>query len=140
MGINLRKFVPPYVDGIPHPDLSIFKKAAGVYIIANQQGDVVYVGFSGYNVHKTMFRHFQSWVDHRQKRATYPREGYLVRILSACEKRAYLYEILLIRGLDPKDNDLKFKDYQARVEEVRVMERSISEDPELGEYVPDLPF
>ena len=41
----------------------------------------VYVGYSGSDLYKTMYRHFQSWDDKTQYRATYPKRGYEILVI-----------------------------------------------------------
>lgn len=87
---------------------------SGVYLI--YKGDkIVYVGFSGYNVYKTMYRHFQSWSDASQVRVSYnakrKNSPYKVRVVLASPKRAERLEKMLILKHKPKDNPMKYLTY-----------------------------
>lgn len=42
------------------------KKSAGVYFI-KENGVIVYIGFSGTCLYSTLYRHFQQWIDNRNK-------------------------------------------------------------------------
>ena len=65
--MKVYKWVHPYNEN-DKPAIKSSWEKSGIYII-KQNGKIVYVGQSGYNLYKTMYRHFQSW-DSRQKRAT----------------------------------------------------------------------
>lgn len=77
---------------------------------------VVYVGHSRKDVYKTMYRHFQTWNDRtrsREKRVTYPRSGYEVRIIwTRTGEQAVQLEAALILKLQPRDNPNKLAGYQ----------------------------
>lgn len=104
----------PYKAGKP-----FFKtrKRPGVYII--YKNDVpVYVGYSGTDVYKTMYRHFQQWTDRRQVRITYVKndERIKVRVIYCnTPQQATRLEYGLILKLQPKDNPRQYlpTDYQA---------------------------
>lgn len=100
------RFKPPYKkDKKATFNYKIFA-TAGVYLIKNKNGKIVYVGHSQSNLYKTMYRHFQEWKD-KQYRATYPKLGYTVRVVKTTPKQAVLLESLLIEKHKPKDNPMK---------------------------------
>ena len=113
------KWVHPYNDK-DKPAIKSSWKKSGVYII-KQKGQIVYVGQSGYNLYKTMYRHFQSW-DSRQKRATYKAKGnkrkdIKVRVIYTTPAQAERLERVLCKKYNPRDMkykyaqiDLDFKD------------------------------
>lgn len=81
---------------------------AGVYIIY-KNGVPVYVGMSGYNVYKTMYRHFQSWKDNSQVRVTYSKlNGITCRVILCTKEQASRLEKALILKYKPKDNPNKY--------------------------------
>ncbi len=88
---------------------------SGVYFVKNNAGEIVYVGYSESNLYKTIYRHFQSWNDKTQRRATFPK-SYKVRIIFTTPKRAALLEKYLISKFKPKDNDLIPEDLTPRQE------------------------
>ena len=104
------KLVKPYTNG--KPTLKRLYKP-GTYIIYKETGAdkprvPVYVGFSGSNVYKTLYRHFQSWNDSTQVRTTYSKTGpYKVRVILSGPKTAEKLERLLLSKLQPKDNPRK---------------------------------
>ena len=52
----------------------------GVYLI-KEAGKIVYVGYSETHLDKTAYRHFQTWQDFKQKRATYNREKATIKFI-----------------------------------------------------------
>ena len=76
----------------------------GVYLIRKGK-EIVYVGYSFSHVKKTLYRHFQSWKDKTQNRATFPKEGYEIKV-SFCtsEAQARIIELRLIQKHEPKEN------------------------------------
>lgn len=93
---------PAYKDGRP-----TFKtrRRPGVYLIY-VNGILRYVGYSTYDVYKTMYRHFQSWRDSTQTRITYPRSPEVkIRVVytNTAKQAAVLERALRIR-YQPTDN------------------------------------
>jgi hypothetical protein len=91
-----------YKDGRP-----TFKtrRRPGVYLIYIN-GLLRYVGYSTYDVYKTMYRHFQSWRDSTQTRITYPRSPDVkIRVVytNTAKQAAILERALRIR-YQPTDN------------------------------------
>jgi Uri superfamily endonuclease len=81
----------------------------GTYMIY-KNGVLMYVGFSGTNVYAAMYRHFQSWKDRSQFRATYNRDSCKVRVIyTNTAKQAENLETALITKHKPKDNDQKLQ-------------------------------
>lgn len=93
---------PAYKDGRP-----TFKtrRRPGVYLIY-VNGVLRYVGYSTYDVYKTMYRHFQSWRDSTQTRIIYPRSPDVkIRVVytNTAKQAAVLERALRIR-YQPTDN------------------------------------
>ena len=85
---------------------------AGVYFIkSNRTDEIIYIGYSAANLYKTIYRHFQEWNDKAQQRFTYSKTGYTVRVILTTPARAALLEKYLIQKFQPRDNELKYKDY-----------------------------
>ena len=88
---------------------------AGVYLIKRKSTKkVTYIGYSGDNVKKTMYRHFQSWDDSRQKRVSYHLQpgAYSCRVIwcKTANEASNLEEALIIK-LKPSDNTMKIERY-----------------------------
>lgn len=108
------KFKPPY-DKFGKTTFRFSNKKSGVYLIKSKRTNkIVYVGYSGYNLYKTMSRHFQKWVDPSQYRATFSKTGYTVRIVLTTPKRASLLESALIKKYKPKGNAAQLKSLKAK--------------------------
>ena len=58
--MKVYKWVHPYNEN-DKPAIKSSWEKSGIYII-KQNDKIVYVGQSGYNLYKTMYRHFQSWI------------------------------------------------------------------------------
>jgi excinuclease UvrABC nuclease subunit len=106
------KWVHPYNEK-DKPAIKSSWGKSGVYII-KQNGKIVYVGRSGYNLYKTMYRHFQSW-DSTQARATYQAKGnkrktIKVRVIYCTPNQAIEQEINLTKKHDPRDMQYKYKE------------------------------
>jgi hypothetical protein len=84
-----------------------FKKrnVKGVYIIRNKK-DILYIGYSGTDLYKTMYRHFQKWNDKSQIRIEYKNTNNLKIdiILTSTKLQASRLEKALIIKHKPKDN------------------------------------
>jgi len=109
--MKVYKFTEPYIK----PGRTTFPETrdhAGVYII-KEDGKVVYVGFSGYSVYKTMYRHFQTWNHRFQKVISYAsrmkRHHYTVRPILCSGKQAYALEKRLIKKYHPRDNEITYE-------------------------------
>lgn len=100
-------YKPPYdaLGNTNFPD----REKSGVYLIKEGK-DIVYIGASGVDVYKTIYRHFQSWKDDKQKRVTYEeklrwnKDRYKVRVIYCSVIRAGNLEIALISKYKPRDN------------------------------------
>lgn len=98
----------PYINGKPY----YTAQRPGTYLIY-RSGRLVYVGFSSYNVYKTLYRHFQSWQDPRQVRVTYDKNdpNIKVRVIYTTAARARKLEKAIIIKYQPKDNPDKYENY-----------------------------
>ena len=88
------------------------KDCQGVYII-KEDGKIVYVGFSGYSIYKTMYRHFQTWNHKFQQVVSYAsrmsRHRYTVRPILCTARQAYSLEKRLIKKYHPRDNEITYE-------------------------------
>jgi hypothetical protein len=101
----------PTPSGALRHSLPLFSRATcGVYLIRNQYtGQIVYVGHSRSNLDKTAYRHFQSWDDPTQYRASYPSgKGFDMRVILVPCQYAALIEAHYIQKYVPEDNDKKY--------------------------------
>lgn len=117
--MKVSKFYPPYQNSgkTRFPES---KQQSGVYLI-REDGKDVYVGYSGTDLYRTMYRHFQHWNDPTQYRVSYQsrlsKKKYTVRIVYCNPAQARRLEQFLIMRLMPRDNvnslkpvDLSLKD------------------------------
>jgi hypothetical protein len=97
------RFVNPYLKNgrTAFPETT---GKAGVYVVRDGKNVIRYVGYSGTNLYKTMYRHFQSWQDRSQVRVTYPKTGFQVKVFVCTPKQAAALEEVLRRKLKPRDN------------------------------------
>lgn len=88
------------------------RNKAGVYLIYNDT-ELRYIGYSGTDVYKTMYRHFQSWKDKTQVRVTYKNIKYVKCRIVYCNnsKQAEELERALIVKYKPIDNPNKYDQY-----------------------------
>lgn len=108
----------PYINGRPR----FTAKSPGVYVIM-KRGRPYYVGFSGSNVYKTMYRHFQSWNDPRQVRVVYSKNSPDITarvIYTNTARQAANLERALIIKYSPKDNPQKLINYTTTPQEEKI--------------------
>ena len=100
------KFIKPYLKA-GKTNLLFCVGRAGVYIIKDWYGVIVYIGYSGGDLYKTLTRHFQKWPDLKQRRVTYSQnDGHTIRVVLTSPKRAAALEITLRLKYKPKDNPM----------------------------------
>ena len=100
------RLLPPYKNGKP-----TFKKRnkPGVYLIYDYSNNLRYVGYSGNNLYRTMYHHFQAWNDEKQIRITYNPDMYQVRVIyTHTPQQAQRLEKALIIHKKPTDNPQKY--------------------------------
>lgn len=125
----------PYINGKPY----YTAQRPGTYLIY-RSGRLVYVGFSSYNVYKTLYRHFQSWQDPQQVRIVYDKNdpNIKVRIIYTTAARARKLEKAIIIKYQPKDNPDKYENYlDLNRQESKVIEQAENEFTANND---DLPF
>lgn len=85
-------------------------KRPGVYIIRIDKKPV-YVGSSLSNVYKTLYRHFQSWPDKKQRRVTYSKftPGLTVEVKKLPVDKVKKTERDLLLKYNPIDNKNKIR-------------------------------
>ncbi len=128
------KLNPPYKNGKPF----YTAKQPGVYLIY-KNSQLVYVGYSSYNLYKTMYRHFQRWNDPTQVRVIYnPNDpGIKVRVIYTTAARSKKLEKALILKYAPKDNPEKYKNYVLDKKSEKVLDDAENEFIAIND---DLPF
>jgi len=116
-------FQPPYKNGKTTFASTI--KKSGVYII-KKNGKIVYIGYSGTNLYKTLYRHFESWND-KQYRVTYQsrlhRDKFTVRVIICSPARSQKLEGALILKHQPRDNENKYAGYVLDASDKRIIDQ-----------------
>jgi excinuclease UvrABC nuclease subunit len=94
------------------------RERPGVYLIKNlPENEIVYVGYSGNNLYRTMYRHFQQWSHSEQPVVTYANKNladYVCRVIYCTPKQAATLEEMLILKHKPKDNPQKLDFYGSK--------------------------
>ena len=111
----------PYKNGRPR-----FKarNRPGVYLIYVNDF-LSYVGYSGYDVYKTMYRHFQKWKDKTQTRVIYLPNNTNVKvrvIYTNTAKQAATLERALRIKYQPPDNPQQLIDVEPTPQEIKSYE------------------
>lgn len=112
--LKISKFYPVYINGKLNKQLRL-KPAGnqkGVYIL-KKDSEIVYIGYSGSNIYKTLTRHFQSWDDRTQTRVTYSKNTNIKArvIYTTTATQAAKLEKALILKYKPTDNPNKYEQY-----------------------------
>jgi excinuclease UvrABC nuclease subunit len=114
----------------------------GVYLIYKND-KLRYIGYSGTNVYKTLYRHFQKWTDKTQVRVTYPDlTGITVRIVYTTNgSQASNLERALIVKYSPVDNPNKYLQYNLKpVDQKKVTEFINEPIKDIARFTGDIPF
>lgn len=132
---------PPYYynNGVKHTTFNI-RNVPGVYMIYKSD-ELVYVGYSGNNLYRTMYRHFQDWSKSKQYRAIY-NENVLIRVVyTKTAAQANNLETALIIKYKPKDNGNVYIDFDTDEKENKALEIYLDEETQpIVEFREDLPF
>ena len=97
----------------------ITKAQCGVYIIRSKRSKkILYVGYSGSQLYKTLYRHFQDWRKSSQYRAEYrnPDQYEVMVILTRSCINAGNLEQFYINKLEPRDGIMKPKVDQMEIQ------------------------
>jgi len=131
--IKSRKY-PPYKNNKP----SFTAKLPGVYLIY-KNNELMYVGYSNYNVYKTLYRHFQKWNDPQQKRVVYKKNDktITVRVIYTTAIRSKKLEKALILKYKPIDNPEKYENYILDKKSEKVLDQA---ENEFTTSIENLPF
>ena len=107
------KFLPPYLSE-GKTTFPTAQNRSGVYLI-KENGKIVYIGKSGNNLYRTLYRHFERWTA-KYYVVTYKEEmwrnNYTVRIVFCTSNQADRLEKYLIKRHDPRDNSDMHKDFE----------------------------
>jgi excinuclease UvrABC nuclease subunit len=136
-----QKLQRPYKKGTNKCTFDI-RNYPGVYMIYSDSKELLYVGYSGSDVYKALYRHFQSWNDKRQIRVTFNPDKVKVKLTyTNTGKEASDLETALIIKYQPKKNPQKYIDYTTEPAEAKMLE-SFEEAPTepVAEYTDDIPF
>lgn len=87
---------------------------SGVYLIHDDDGRIVYVGFGRKDVYKALYRHFQQWNDSSGRtRTTFDRDASTVRVVyTANARQAERLERALILKHRPEGNPDKMEQHE----------------------------
>ncbi|MEI6567368.1 MAG: hypothetical protein WCR20_11875 [Verrucomicrobiota bacterium] len=117
------KFLPPYKE----PGKTNFpqtQRRAGVYLI-KENAKIVYVGMSGGNLYRTLYRHFEAWNHPHQEVTTYQsrmkRHTYTVRVVLCTPGQSARLERALIKKHKPRDNEVKYENYKIDFRDEKVI-------------------
>jgi len=105
----------PYENGKPTLKHSYYKNKSGVYFIKSEKtGEIYYIGYSGNNIYRTLYHHFNEWNDKELQRAgkerrTYAKTGYKIRLILCTPLQASRLEKYLIDKMKPKHNKLQYE-------------------------------
>lgn len=117
-GIKKSTFLKPY-DTNGKTTFADAKNKSGVYLI-KENGKIVYVGYSGNNLYRTLYRHFQNWNHTGQEVVSYKsrltRNSYLVRVVYCTSSQAAKLESALIIKHQPRDNKNKLDNLTSTAE------------------------
>jgi len=132
---------PPYYynNGVKHTTFNI-RNVPGVYMIY-KDSELVYVGYSGNNLYRTMYRHFQDWSKSKQYRAIYS-ENVLVRVVyTKTAAQANNLETALIIKYDPPGNKNTYPGFETDAKEDKALEIYLDEETQpIAQFKEDLPF
>lgn len=137
-----QRIAKPYkiVNGVKHTTFNI-RNVPGVYIIY-KKNTIIYVGFSGNNLYRTMYRHFQDWKKSKQYRAVYDPNDVKVRVIY-CKTpiQAYRLEKALILKYDPIGNKHTYELFETDHYEKKELEK-FEDSPvrPIIEFEDDIPF
>ncbi len=118
------KFVPPYrkAGKTTFPETI---NRSGVYL-SKENNKLVYIGFSGSNLYKTMYRHFERWHHKGQEVINYfgkdKRNTYSVRVVLCTAIQAMKLERVLIKKHKPRDNSQMYIEYDLKPTDLKVFE------------------
>lgn len=98
------------------------RKKAGVYLIKNSAGTIVYIGSSESDIYKAMYHHFNTWNDRQVERATYNRNSHTVRVVYTTPNQAITLERALIKKYQPADNTQKYETLFNEIKEAQALE------------------
>lgn len=114
----------------------------GIYIIYDGE-KIVYIGYSGTNLYKTMYRHFQKWNDRTQTRVTYRNlKDITVRVVYTTNaNQAAKLEKALIVKYKPTDNPMQYETHELTNND-KIKITSFINEPikDIVRYEKDLPF
>lgn len=137
-----RKAKPYYIDAnnVKKTTFNV-RGVAGVYMIY-KNGSLRYVGYSGNNLYRTLYRHFQDWSKSKQQRVVYDPDKVQVRVIY-CKRQvqAYKLETALILKYSPPDNPKKYEEYEPDESELKVLAEYNDETAQpIVQFKGDIPF
>jgi hypothetical protein len=138
-----QKIAPPYYIDKNGTKKTTFplRNFAGVYLIY-ENTVLKYIGYSGTDLYKTMYRHFQTWKDNKQVRVVYNWKNTKVRIVYCkTAKQADTLEKASILKYKPIDNTIQYDLYETDEQEKKVYRQYIdTETKPIIKYEGETPF
>jgi hypothetical protein len=132
---------PPYYykNGVKHTTFNV-RNVAGVYMIYKDEV-LHYVGYSGNNLYRTMYRHFQDWSKSKQYRAIY-NDKVLIRVIyTKTAEQAHNLETALIIKYAPAGNENQYFDFETEPKEDRALQDYLdTESSPIVEFKEEIPF
>jgi len=114
------------------------RRRSGVYLI-KENAKLVYVGMSGSNLYKTLYRHFEAWNHPNQEVVSYQssmkQNKYTVRCVLCKPGQAARLEKYLILKFKPRDNEIKYTNYQ-----LSAFDESVFESYDNAPIINKVPF
>lgn len=116
----------------------------GVYLI--YVNDLIdYIGYSGTNLYKTLYRHFQRWNDKSQIRVTYSKQqlkNVTVRVVyTRTAAHAFKLEKALINKYKPAANPTQYESYEPTKGDIAKLDEYLaSQTNPIAEFYGDVPF
>jgi excinuclease UvrABC nuclease subunit len=133
----------PYklINGVKHTTFNI-RGVAGVYLIYDvyDKDLILYVGYSGNNLYRTMYHHFNNW-NSKQYRAVYSDKHQVRVVYCKTAAQAHNLETALIIKYNPIGNKNFYKDMETEPkEDIALMEYLDEETQPIAEYKGDIEF
>lgn len=115
---------PPY-NAAGKTNYPFIRKKTGIYII-RENGKIVYIGYSGIDIYRTMYRHFQSWNHRGQVVITYvdklSSKKYTVQVTLCSPAKAEKLERTLVIKHQPRDNENKYRQYKLKFTDIEAID------------------
>jgi hypothetical protein len=134
--INVSKYFEPYT-GTRATMRGQWTGTSGVYFIKRKGATKpVYIGSSNGSLKKTIYRHFQNWEtdrQHQRDRTTYPKHGYIIKVIKTTPQQAAELEKIFIQRFQPAGNPIKYSLFNPKPERIKKILDKVKNADELEE-------